>query len=252
MTRGPHIIVTADDFGLHAAANHAIVDVLTSGIVSHTSIITNMPGFEEACELAQSRRFSAHVGVHLNLTQGRPLTEAIRGLQSLCVQGEFAPSNRWNGFRPLGQDAKRAVAGELRAQIAAARARGLRLTHLDSHNDTHIGPNIAGIVAALAREAGIPRVRPARNCGRRQGVVQFVWRRRYNAWLKRLGLMQVQYFGSTEDLLWLAARGKLGPSASAEVMTHPARDSHGVVVDTPFEQPLAERIRRVRSCFDPM
>ena len=37
MTRGPRIIVTADDFGLHAAANHAIVEVLTSGIVSHTT-----------------------------------------------------------------------------------------------------------------------------------------------------------------------------------------------------------------------
>ena len=69
MRRGPGIIVTADDFGLHAAANHAIVDVLTSGIVSHTSIITNMPGFEEACELAQGHRFSDQVGMHLNLTK---------------------------------------------------------------------------------------------------------------------------------------------------------------------------------------
>ena len=54
--------------------------------------------------------------------------------------------------------------------------------------------SVAATVAEIAAEAGIRRLRPARNCGERRGSLRLVLHRRYNAWLKRRGLMRVHYF----------------------------------------------------------
>jgi len=245
---GPRIIVTADDFGLDAVSNAAIIDVLTSGVVSHTSIIANLAAFDEACDLARVGGVVDRVGLHLNLTQGTPLTEAMRRSGAFCVDGEFAPPSRWKGLVPLTASARRVLADEVRAQIAKARSHGLPLTHLDSHNEIHIEPNVAATVAAIATEAGITRLRPARNCGERRGSLRLVLHRRYNAWLKRRGLMQVRYFGTIDDLLWLARRQGSASMMSVEVMTHPAPGPYGVVGDGSTE-PLATRVRQLRACF---
>lgn len=246
----PRLIVTADDFGLDAAANAAIIDVLASGVVSHTSIITNMEGFDEACELARSRGVVDRVGLHLNLTQGAPLTDAMRRSRPFCVDGMFGAPSRWKGLVPLTGSVRRVLADEVRAQIARARAQGLPLTHLDSHNEIHIEPNVASTVAAVATEAGITRLRPARNCGKRPGSLRLLLHSRYNAWLKERGLMQVHHFGTIDDVLWLARRRQATAMMSVEVMTHPTLAPEGIVVDGSPE-PLAARVRELRACLDP-
>ena len=67
------IIVNADDFGMSAEANRAIVEAFENNVISSTTLMTNMPGFEEACELAHRRRLLGKIGLHLNLTSGYPL-----------------------------------------------------------------------------------------------------------------------------------------------------------------------------------
>ena len=91
---------------------------------------------------------------------------------------------------------RRLVAAEVRAQLAAAASPRHHVSHLDSHNDVHIAPSIAQIVADVAREFHIPRVRISRNCGLRQGVLRRVHHRTYNAWLTRRRLRGVLYYGS--------------------------------------------------------
>lgn len=49
------IIVNADDFGCSKVINQAIMTCLDRGLISSTTIMANMPGFHEACELANSR-----------------------------------------------------------------------------------------------------------------------------------------------------------------------------------------------------
>ena len=48
----PRAIITADDFGVSSVVNRAIEDCLRKGLCSHASLMANMPGFEEACELS--------------------------------------------------------------------------------------------------------------------------------------------------------------------------------------------------------
>ena len=134
----------------------------------------------------------------------------------------------------------------MRAQLAAAASRGITISHVDSHNDVHTSPSIARIVADVAREFHIPRVRISRNCGLRQGIIRLGHHRAYNAWLARRRLRGVLYYGSIDDMVWLGRRGQLDPTTSVEVMTHPRREPSGEIVDLPSTEPLENRLKRLR------
>ena len=70
------LIVNADDFGLAGSVSTGIIDVYQSGQLSSTTLMVNMPGTEEAVDLAE-RHPGLGVGLHFNLTEGRPLTDAL-------------------------------------------------------------------------------------------------------------------------------------------------------------------------------
>ena len=72
MTR---IVVTADDFGLCPEINEAICLLYDRGIVRRTSFMVNTDWFESSVEALRSRP-ALEVGVHLNLTDGKPVLPA--------------------------------------------------------------------------------------------------------------------------------------------------------------------------------
>ena len=246
----PRVIVTADDFGRDTASNDCIRRSVREGLVSHVSLMVNMPGFDDACTIAQADRFSDRVGLHFNLTSGVPMTPAMSSVPVFCEDGRFRMPGQYGRLLPLSRGAQRAVADEARAQIRAARDRGFPLSHLDSHNDIHIEPSVARIVLAVAREMGIARVRPSRNCGLNRGFIRRAQHQAYNAWLTRAGLRGVQYFGTVDDLLWLAAQGRLPADATAEIMTHPSPGPGGSIVDAPSAVPMCERLRLLKPYVD--
>src|SRR4029077_3491125 len=67
------LIVNADDFGMTDAVNQGIVDEHDRGIVTSASLMATGAAFEHAVALAKTRPNLA-VGVHLTLTEQRPLT----------------------------------------------------------------------------------------------------------------------------------------------------------------------------------
>ena len=107
---------------------------------------------------------------------------------------------------------------------------------------------IAQLVATAAKANGIPRVRPARNCGPKQGAIRWLHHRRYNRALERHGLRGVEYFGTIDDLVWLCDRQPHDGVRSAEVMTHPRLGAGSVVIDAPATEPLVKRIEQLERC----
>src|ERR1700734_1066609 len=85
------VIINADDFGMSSAVNSAILSGVEQGLVTSTSIMANMPGFEEAVRLEREHDLlRGRVGVHLNLTEGRPLTAPILACSIFCgADGSF-------------------------------------------------------------------------------------------------------------------------------------------------------------------
>ncbi len=251
MTRG-QVIVTADDFGLDAEVNAAIVKGVSAGFVSSVSLLVNFPSFGEACELARRHGFADRIGLHFNVTEGRPLTDIMRRCERFCAEGVFVPEHEFSRRRRLSPDERTALVCEAQAQIDAARSAGISLTHLDSHNDVHAEPAIAAALASVARTAGITRIRPARNCGERQGVIRRLQNRCFNVWLRHQGLRQVRYVGTVDDVLWLVGQERLTPTTFVEVVTHPRPGPHNTVADAPFAQSLAARVQRLREALAPL
>ena len=132
----------------------------------------------------------------------------------------------------LSSDQRRAVAGELRAQIARCRESGLPVTHVDTHHNVHNQPGIAPLVLDAARELGVPAVRVLENTTVEPSLRNRLSVRYFNTRLVRAGLARTRYFGTVDAHRALAARG-VGPDQldDFEVVTHPALDEQGGLVD---------------------
>jgi predicted glycoside hydrolase/deacetylase ChbG (UPF0249 family) len=239
------VIVTADDFGFDAGRTLAITRSLCERWVTHASLMVNLPGTEEACALVHAHRLADRVGLHLNLTSGVPLTDAMRRSARFCADGEFV-LRRWIRYVPLLPAEIRTVAGETRAQIDAARRLGLALTHLDSHHHIHTAPSLGAVVQKTAKAAGIARVRPLRNCGPDRGRIRAARSVLFNKRLADRGLRGVEYFGSFEDVLWLATEHGGLTGMSAELMVHPILGAHDEVLDEPDGQSLPAQMLTLR------
>jgi predicted glycoside hydrolase/deacetylase ChbG (UPF0249 family) len=238
-------IITADDLGYTNAINRGILAAFAHGSVSHASLMVNMPFTDEAAELVRQARVGERIGVHLNLADGPPLTDAMRACPRFSRDGHFIDPLIRSRFRPLTSAESRSLAGEVRAQIAAVRAYGFPCSHLDSHRYVHTTPNVAPVVVRVAREMGVPRVRPFQNCGPTAAGVRAVGKALFNGWLTTLGLKHVEHFGTIDDLKWRAAKDRR-PILSAEVMTHPLLRDDGVVMDG-SSGPLRERLAELET-----
>lgn len=226
------MIVNADDFGLDEAVNQGIVLAFQRGLVSSTTLMANQPGFDHAVELAHAHGLEHHIGVHLNLTTGRPRTAPIASVRRFCdADGSFrvwrADSRAW---RLVGSE-RRALVQELRAQVERVRAARLPVTHLDSHHHVHNEWGVGGCVLAVARQLGVPRVRMARNCGRGIPLTSRAYKDLFNRRLRRRGVAGSRWFGDVDDWVHLRERHHGARIDDFELMTHPALDERGMLVD---------------------
>ena len=159
MTPKRRLVINADDFGLSAGVNRGVLEAHAAGTVSSTSLLVNAPGFANAVRAARDTPVLG-VGLHLNLTTGRPVSPPD-AVSSLCDRrtGRFCSLSRLIGRVLVGRVDGAEVARECAAQIERARGAGVRLTHLDGHQHTHVLPGIWGPVVEAAREAEIDVMR---------------------------------------------------------------------------------------------
>jgi predicted glycoside hydrolase/deacetylase ChbG (UPF0249 family) len=234
------LILNADDFGFGGEVNRAVICCFERGLCSSTTVMANQPGFDEACQLAHERKLLAHVGIHLVLRDGAPLSEPIRHFPRFCDRDGslcLARARSWLPLFHLSGAERAALADEVRAQIERCRARGIPLTHLDSHYNLHNEPAVARIVIRVAREQGIRYVRIARNRGDGLGLARRAFKAGVNRLIGGAGLRRTRYFGSLEDRVSSPADG------SWEVMLHPRRvDGGGVIADDWQAGPLDDAI----------
>jgi hypothetical protein len=66
----PLTVIVADDFGLDACTTAGILRSFDEGLISATSMLANMPGFDEAVAAAHDRRLTGAIGVRRDLADG--------------------------------------------------------------------------------------------------------------------------------------------------------------------------------------
>ena len=142
------LIVNADDFGLAGSVSTGIIDVYQAGQLSSTTLMVNMPGTEEAVDLAEHHP-GLGVGLHFNLTEGRPLTDARSLVDS---DGAFLLRGELVRRSVRGRVEQGEITRELTAQLDRFVSLGLTPTHLDSHQHVHMVPTVFRAMAPVLRE----------------------------------------------------------------------------------------------------
>lgn len=219
------IIVNADDLGRNAETNRRIIELAHSGHITSVSLIANAPAIGEVVgEMTQFIRLSK--GVHLNLTEFSPLTPLDKlGPLRECVneQGFFRGEEFLSSIRITSALAE-AMFVELVAQVDALLARGIQVSHFDSHNHIHTNPGLFLVIKRLQHHFGIRKVRTTWNIfppRREQG-----WSRRFRKQMWHLALryyyrtVTTDGFSSLTDFVEVASARVLEHN-SVEVMVHP-------------------------------
>jgi hypothetical protein len=152
------LIVNADDFGFTRAVTDAIIDCHNNGIVTSTTLMSNMPFAEYAASKAKAfPRLS--VGLHLNLTEGKPLTAPAKVDGLIDSKGNFlCGSKRLTNLRS-NKGIEEQVYRELEAQLLHALGLGVNISHFDSHQWIQRNPMVRKTIIRLYELYGIPAVR---------------------------------------------------------------------------------------------
>lgn len=201
------LVVNADDFGYTPGVSRGIAEAFLRGLVTSTSVMTTHATQKELAELKQLQKEGLGVGVHLNLSRGRPLTDRLT---------RHLPK----GFPPdpiaLAELPRTLIFQELSAQIGALLRNEILPDHLDTHHHLHREEFLFDLVVELASLYRLG-IRPYTDLQQARALA--------------LGLpfperVVVEFFGeevSKELLLSLLGQAVSSGVHSVELICHPGR-----------------------------
>jgi chitin disaccharide deacetylase len=196
------LVLHADDFGMNRAVTDGILHGFRHGLLTSASMLANAP---DACRAAKcwnelerdraagslpsmpnrrrlddSEEKPFDLGVHLNLTQGRPLIADRYPGELLDAEGRFpGVFALFSHLRRHGEKFAAAVREELARQIEWILDHGLWPTHLNGHQYIEMMRAVTPIVLELAERFDIRTIRAAWEPGLLRTTV-----------LNRLGIMK--------------------------------------------------------------
>jgi len=163
--RGPGLIITADDFGLHLSVNQAVERGHREGVLSAASLMVAAPAAADAIARAHACP-SLRVGLHLVLADGPAMLPPNLIPDLVDAQGRFGNRMARDGARFFFLPRVRHQLGrEIRAQFEAFAASGLPLDHVNTHKHFHLHPTILSMIIEIGRPFGLRAIRLPREAG---------------------------------------------------------------------------------------
>ena len=180
--RDARLVLHADDLGMNRAVTDGILRGFRDGLLTSTSLLANAPDAARALDewkVLVGEQGSGHLpsrawreslgdprlpfdlGVHLNLTQGRPLS---RGYPAELLDSEGRFSGVFSLFAQLRHSGDRfrpAILEELTQQVQVVCDHGLRPTHLNGHQYVEMIPAVTTVMLELLERFRIKVVRVA-------------------------------------------------------------------------------------------
>ncbi len=236
------LIVNADDFGLTSGVNRAIIELHRDGLLTSATLMAKASATDEAIELALANP-TLQVGCHVVLVDGEPVLSP-HDVPHLANPASGAFESSLVAFlRKTYTQSSRTISGEIEAeataQIKSLQARGVRLSHVDTHKHTHMFPAVLRPLLRAARSCGIHCVRNpfepewAVRATPRASLVRsaeiFVLRR-FGPYFRRL--IAEEGFVTTDGTIAVAGTGAVNadtvrslleklPQGTWELVTHP-------------------------------
>jgi len=232
--------VNADDFGLTRGVNRAIVELHQAGVLTSATLMAKAGATDEAIALAQANP-RLGVGCHVVLVDGEPVLPPDKVPSLVDFKTGCFPHKLTTFLRRLFMGRIRAaeIEAEAAAQIASLQARGVRLTHIDTHKHSHMFPPVLRPVLRAARAAGIRAVRNpfepewAVHASPRASIVrsaEVYALRKFGPYFRRV--LSEEGFSTTDGTIAVAATGVVNadtvrsllqklPPGAWELVTHP-------------------------------
>jgi predicted glycoside hydrolase/deacetylase ChbG (UPF0249 family) len=176
-----NVVLHADDLGMNESVNAGILRAFSHGVLTSASVLANAPACATAIDqwkqlllrYAQGdfpsleargrlgdRLIPFDLGIHLNLTQGRPLTGDRYPAALLDHAGSFPGIFKLaSTLLTLGPKFQRVIEAELCAQIEVLHDCAILPSHLNAHQYVDLLPVVASIVPRLLKRYGIRVVR---------------------------------------------------------------------------------------------
>jgi len=151
------LIVNADGFGFTFGNNRGILEVLAAGVVRSISVNSNFPAVEEV-PLVAERFPDVSIGIHLNLSVGKPVCDPAEISSLVDESGHFwyrrFPQKALSGKLRTGHIRK-----ELYAQVERLKSFGVKISHWDSHQNRHLYLPFFKVALEVAAEHNIKKMR---------------------------------------------------------------------------------------------
>ena len=218
------IVVNADDYGASHSLNRAILDSFNLGTISTTTLMCNMPGFEEAVQLAYENKITDRIGIHLNVSENRPLSKKIQTLPKFVNENGLMFKSYKGQF--LTKEEKDAVYEELQAQVDRFKSSGFFPSHIDTHHHFHFSIDSNKIVRELAKRNNIKAVRLRFNyCP--MPIRARLFSKFLNNGIKSDGLATTDYFCEIR----MVDSKLLASNKAVEVMVHPVYNEKNIILN---------------------
>lgn len=217
------VIVNADDLGLSETVNGEVERLHKRGVLSSATIMATGPAVEGVPSI-QDRNPELGLGLHMNATNFRAVTPAIRESMLCDGQGVFHLDFRSRYQRRLTP----LLAAEWMAQLEKVLDMGIRIDHLDSHHHVHTWPSVLPALREVSRRSGIQWVRNTRNvvpakekAGLSQSV-KYAGKWGWSRCVRMMGMTTTKGFCSVTDAVNLSRAGRFPWGLETiELMCHP-------------------------------
>jgi predicted glycoside hydrolase/deacetylase ChbG (UPF0249 family) len=149
-------ILCADDFAISRGVSEGILSLAQEGRLSATSAIVTAPHWPAYAKAVMQLRSRFAVGLHLNLTFGRPLGP----MRVLARDGQLPNWDRLFGRLVAGRVDRREIAAEIDRQLDRFEGEaGFPPDFVDGHQHVHVFPIIRHLVMeALERRFPARRI----------------------------------------------------------------------------------------------
>lgn len=146
------LIINADDFG-EAAFRGGVLEAYRHGVVTSASVLANAD--DAAASVAEAKAQGLPLGLHLNLTEGPPLS----AVPTLTAEGVFLGKESFRKSLEEGRIDPAEIRREVEAQLRWFTGHAGTPSHLDGHHHVHVLPEVLVVAAPLVRECGTRFVR---------------------------------------------------------------------------------------------
>jgi chitin disaccharide deacetylase len=152
------VIITADDFGMCQDVDDAIIDLIEFGTLTTTNVLTNMETLSNAKILRENYKHVS-VGIHWNVTTGRPISDVSEISTLVNEDGEFYPLNEFKIRMNSGKINANHMKIELENQYKLFKQYCGEPDYWNTHENSVLNKKAYSVFSEVAQHLGIKSTR---------------------------------------------------------------------------------------------